>query len=240
MPKIIYGSQCFEYEVIKKKKKNIGILVTPEGEVIVTSPLHVDDSLVHEVVFKKAGWILGKLKLINEINKDTREKEFVSGESIEYLGRRYRLKVIEDSANMVSIRLFRGKFEAYVTPKLSLDERQELIKAELTKWLKEQAKIKLKERTEVYSRKLNLFPNRVVVKEQKSIWGSCSSKGNINYNWRLVMAPLSVIDYVVIHELCHLKYQDHSSKFWSLVEYVMPDYEEKKKWLRENGRKLKI
>ncbi|WP_133627269.1 M48 family metallopeptidase [Fonticella tunisiensis] len=81
---------------------------------------------------------------------------------------------------------------------------------------------------------------RVVVKEQKSIWGSCSSRGNINFNWRLIMAPLSVIDYVVIHELCHLKHQDHSSKFWSLVEYVMPDYKEKKKWLRENGGRLKL
>ncbi|WP_166636453.1 M48 family metallopeptidase, partial [Fonticella tunisiensis] len=204
MPQIVYGSECFEYKAIKKKKKNIGILVTPEGEVIVTSPLHVEDSLVHEVVMKKAGWILGKLKLVREISKEIREKEFVSGESIEYLGRRYRLKVIEGGIKGVNVRLFRGKFEVTVDSKLEKDKRQELIKAELIKWLKEQAKVKLKERTEVYSKKLNLVPNRVVVKEQKSIWGSCSSRGNINFNWRLIMAPLSVIDYVVIHELCHL------------------------------------
>ncbi|MDF2674900.1 MAG: hypothetical protein K0R09_3168, partial [Clostridiales bacterium] len=78
------------------------------------------------------------------------------------------------------------------------------------------------------------------VKEQKTLWGSCSSKDNINFNWKLIMAPQAVLDYIVVHELCHLKHRDHSKNYWNLVEQIIPDHKEKRKWLKENGRSLVV
>jgi predicted metal-dependent hydrolase len=238
MRQVIYNGKCFNYELIKKKKKNIGICITQDGKVLVTSPLHVDESYIHEVVVKKAQWILDKLKIVNERNKDIEKNEYINGERIYYLGKNYDIKVIEDDVKGVEIRFLGDVFEVHVNSMVIGDERLVLIKEALTNWLKEQAKVVFLERTELYGRRLNLKPNRIVIKGQKSIWGSCSTKNNINYNWRLIMAPLSVLDYVVVHELCHLKHHDHSSRFWSFVGSIMPDYMEKKKWLKENGSKL--
>ncbi|HID0886867.1 TPA: M48 family metallopeptidase, partial [Clostridium botulinum] len=91
-----------------------------------------------------------------------------------------------------------------------------------------------------YSNILKVAPKNIVIKNQKTLWGSCSSKGNINYNYKIVMAPLKILDYIVVHELCHLVHMNHSKDFWQLVESIIPDFKERRNWLKENGYKLKI
>ena len=86
--------------------------------------------------------------------------------------------------------------------------------------------------------KVGVSYGKITIRNQKSRWGSCSSKGNLNFNWRIIMAPARVADYVIVHEMCHLKYLDHSREFWSLVEEILPDYKERKEWLHQNGHKL--
>ncbi len=115
---------------------------------------------------------------------------------------------------------------------------KEKIKSVLKKWYISKARELLAERIRIYSPLIGLSPKKLAVKEQKTRWGSCSSKGNINLNWKLVMSPLPVADYVVIHELCHLKEMNHSKKFWGIVEAIMPDYKVYRKWLKENGYTL--
>ncbi|MDO9303429.1 MAG: M48 family metallopeptidase, partial [Anaerolineales bacterium] len=107
-----------------------------------------------------------------------------------------------------------------------------------TRWYKERALEIISERVKQYSQQYNFAPKQVKISSAKTRWGSCSPNGALNFTWRLVMAPLAVIDYVVAHELVHLRVKDHSSKFWKTVESIYPDYKKQRKWLRENGGKL--
>jgi len=115
-----------------------------------------------------------------------------------------------------------------------------LIRDEVIQWYRNHADQKIRERVKKYQKQIGEEPNSIKVKKQKKRWGSCSSKRNLNFNWKLIMAPMSVVDYLVVHELSHLKYPNHSKEFWQLVEAVIPNYEEKQEWLRVNGRKLNI
>jgi len=127
-----------------------------------------------------------------------------------------------------------------ISPGLEEEKERELIKEMLTKWYKDSFGDIVRERIEKYSPELNVAPAKIFIKNQKTRWGSCSTKGNINLNWLLVMTPLEIIDYVIVHELSHLKVMNHSQEFWTLVESILPDYKERRKWLKENGTKKTI
>lgn len=240
MFKIDINGENFEYRVEKKKRKTIGIRITQEGEVVVTSPLNVDDEFVRNVVLKKSSWILSKLKDIRTIELKMPQRELVTGESLLLLGREYEMEVIEDVWERAARVRFDNGFKIYVNPKLSSNIRYEAVKLAVERWMREKAGEVFKARTEHYSKLLGLFPKKIVIKDQRSVWGSCSSKGNINYNYRLVMAPLEIIDYIVVHELCHLKHPNHSKEYWDFVEKIIPDYSLRRDYLKENGRLLRI
>ena len=127
-----------------------------------------------------------------------------------------------------------------ISPGLEEEKERELIKEMLTKWYKDSFGDIVRERIEKYSPELNVAPAKIFIKNQKTRWGSCSTKGNINLNWLLVMTPLEIIDYVIVHELSHLKVMNHSQEFWTLVESILTDYKERRKWLKENGTKKTI
>ena len=118
------------------------------------------------------------------------------------------------------------------------DPAPESVRALFKKDLIERACRTIDDRLRFYAPIVGRFPNHVTVREQKTRWGSCSSLGNLNFNWKLIMAPPHALDYVVVHELCHLFELNHKKQFWALVERVLPDYRESKKWLKENGRLL--
>lgn len=109
---------------------------------------------------------------------------------------------------------------------------------QLEKWYRKEAMAVISEKASEYSKLLSVHFEGIRIKDQKSCWGSCSSKGNLNFNWRIIMAPEPVCDYVIIHELCHLVFMDHSANFWNLVESLCPNYKQYKKWLKENGKQL--
>ena len=110
----------------------------------------------------------------------------------------------------------------------------------LIRWYKRNAKRKFNEKVERYAKVVGVTPRSISIKSFKSRWGSCSAEGDVDFNWVVVMAPNCIVDYIVIHELCHLIYHDHSPKFWTEVERVMPDYKEHKVWLKVNGHKLVV
>ena len=116
----------------------------------------------------------------------------------------------------------------------------EFIKRALYRWYQTQATEYLSERLKTLSKKLGLFPKKVQFRHNKTRWGSCSSKGNISLNWLIIMAPVHAIDYILIHELCHLKEMNHSPRFWQLVAMYMPDYRLQKRWFKENGHLLTL
>jgi predicted metal-dependent hydrolase len=118
--------------------------------------------------------------------------------------------------------------------------QSKLIKYALTSWFRRRAELKLREKIMRYSPIVGVQTNGYKVKEFQSRWGSCTSSGRVDLNWKIIMAPNRVVDYVVVHELCHLKQHDHSPQFWKLVESIMPDYLESKEWLRVHGASLMV
>ena len=153
-----------------------------------------------------------------------------------YLGRNYSLDIrVDENIDNISVKLFQGKFvvNTYI-------KDEDLIKKAMENWYREKTLAKVKERVSYYSSYFNNEVTTVKVKEQKKRWASCTSKNELLFNWRCVMAPVFVLDYIVVHEMCHMEYKNHSKDFWNRVYAVMPDYEVRKSWLKNNGIKMDI
>jgi len=162
------------------------------------------------------------------------------GKKFLYLGKEYTLEIVEKDLSKAEVLMQEDTMAVYISQGLSEESRKQAIKEALIKWYRQRFAEIVKERIEKYSLQLKVAPCKVVIKDQKTRWGSCSKKGNINLNWRLVMAPIDIIDYVVVHELCHLKFMNHSKDFWNLVKSILPNYTEGREWLKVNGNRLGI
>lgn len=170
------------------------------------------------------------------------EKQFVSGEKFLFLGEEYTLEVRISEARAGIVGISEDKLVVFVKEDENCqpDSQKEAVSMALNAWYEKQAHIWIPRRVRHYASVVDEKYARIFIKNQKSRWGSCSSARNLNFNWRLIMAPIEVLDYVVVHELCHLKQMNHSEAFWAEVEKVLPDYEERKKWLDENGKWLRL
>ena len=243
MKEIKLANKKLNYEIIRSNKKTLGIIVDNKKNIIVRSQEKTKNENIKEILKKKTNWILNKLKEMDEIKPPPKEKEFMTGEKLPYLGRRYRLEVNpKEEIVKVKVKLYQGKFIINYPVELKEDEekRRNKIREAVIEWYREHAKKKINERVKKYKVKLDVEPNNVVVKKQKKRWGSCSSKGNLNFNWKIIMAPMSIVDYLVVHELTHLIYNNHSREFWNTVESIIPKIKEKKEWLRVNGKRLEF
>lgn len=217
-------------------RKTVEIAVEAPGDVIVTAPDGCADEKLIQVVSKKAKWITQQIFLMKDIRFQKVQRELVSGESLLYLGRNYRLDLkIDSSLRIPSISLSNGVFHV-----LTMNADHDYLRPFLVDWYKRKAGLKIHERIDYFATKLSVQPSGIVIKEQKKRWGSCTTGNVLNFNWRCILAPAHILDYIIAHELCHLIEKNHSIKFWSLLRAVMPDYEMRKKWLMENGVKMDI
>ena len=228
------------YTVVKTRRKTIGITIDSNGEVKVSVPLHISEKQIRETVQKKADWIIKKVNEVIERNSNLIRRQFIGGEIFLYLGNEYILEILEKDLCEVEVFIQEDTVTVYISKGLSEESRHQVIKEALIEWYRQRFAEIVKERIEKYSYQLKVTPCKVVIKDQKTRWGSCSIRENINLNWRLIMAPLHVIDYVIVHELCHLKIMNHSKDFWNLVESILPNYAESRKWLKVNGHRLVI
>ncbi len=230
-------------ELIYRKRKTMEIKIKPPNEVIVIAPLFLDENQIMNILQDKHSWIIKKLNYYKEIDYKKEEKQFKEGSVFYYLGNEYFLSLQKSNNNdCINIILINSKKTGNnIIIKKNIKNtmiNEEIIKSQLIKWFKVEASRVINDRVIDYLSIVRVNPTKVKVKEQKKRWGSCTSTGNVLFNWRLIMAPVNVIDYVVVHELCHLVHMNHSKDFWSLVQHIMPDYDIKKKWLKENGFKL--
>ena len=220
----------FPVEVVKTDRKR-SASIHLDGEVVkVRVPKFLSDKRIRELVTKRTPWIMTKLKEASE-RPAVKPKEYVSGETFPYLGRNYRLKVV--AGNELSIKLRGGYLQ--VTVRKTDRRPQETIRSMLVTWYQEHAKKSLVEKTERFAKVTGVEPRSVTVKDYKSRWGSCSTNGDIAYNWRIILAPHRIVDYVVVHELCHMLEHNHSSRYWKLVEKYVPDYRERRNWLKNHS-----
>lgn len=231
----IYQDQTVEFIVEYRQRKTMAIQVEAPDKVIVLAPVGTTKKLILEKVKGNAPWIAKKLEsLRNQPVPATRQ--FTDGELFLYLGASYPLQVQVDELLKKPAVYLDSDGIRVITP-----TRDEIhIRNALEQWYRQKCLERVNERIEYYQQLIKRFPNRVVVKEQKRRWGSCSSKGNLNFNWRDILAPSPVLDYIVVHEICHLVHLNHSKEFWRLVESILPDYRERKGWLKKNGASLNI
>ena len=212
-------------EIIKKRVKHINLKVKPTGEVILTAPIWCSNEDIEYVLKKRAEWITQKVAYFQE-HRDTTTKEYVSGENFCYLGRNYRLKVIESSKE--SVKLQRDYLQLFVNDTCNLERKKSLIK----EWYTQQAKIYFQRAIEKYQPIVKREIKVVRIKEMKTRWGSCNSvNGYINLNLKLIEKPLECIEYVVFHELVHLIHANHSRHFYDYLTLYMPNWRERKERL---------
>jgi len=221
-------------EVKRTSRTKSATITVEEGKVCVVVPRQLESERITKLLKDKNRWIKEKIALHREA-QPTSTKQFVSGESFSYLGRNYRLKVLQ--GNYQPIKLTNGRFT--ITLRAGADN-PDLIQDSLFSWYKQHAEIKLTEKAKRYAEMMGVKFNSVGLKTYRSRWGSCSVEGDITFNWKIIMAPNRIVDYVVAHELCHLIHHDHSPKFWREVERIMPNYAECKDWLKHHGASLEF
>ena len=224
--------QNLSVQVVRTKRIKTASIQIRDGLVRALVPDQISDFKVETLIKKRMPWIRKKLEDESKIIIPS-TKEYVSGESLTYLGKNYRLKVIASSK--CSVKLISGYIEVS-TPKKSPNKIKEL----LTQWYIDHAIKRLKDKTDRYANIIGVSPSTVSVRDYKSKWGSCSSDGKISYNWRIIMSPHRIVDYIVIHELCHMLEHNHSKDFWQHVSNNCRDYKEYRNWLKINGRVLTI
>lgn len=237
MEHINYGTKRIEYSIKRaKRKKTLAVNVTQTARVVVLAPNCLSKGQISRIVAKKARWIFEKQEYFKRLIALFPEKEFVSGEQILFLGRRYRLKIKEVQEKCSGVPELMGRrIFISVNQHLSSEEKRKIIKDALIKWYISKSATIIKQRTNRHSKLLGVIPREIKIKDQKKRWGSCSSNGTLRFNWRIAIAPISIVDYVVVHELCHLKIKNHSSEFWRLVSLVLPDCQRRRDWLKNNA-----
>ncbi|HAV10213.1 MAG TPA: M48 family peptidase [Dehalococcoidia bacterium] len=219
---IVYGGKVIDYNLLFCNRKTMEIAVHPDSSVVAKAPIGADITLVEKKISKRARWILRQLDYFSQFNPKTPDRCYVNGETHFYLGRQYRLRLTEGTAN--EVKLTRGFFHVTATD----FPTPEIAKKLLNKWYLEKAQFHFQESMDRCWLKFDRFdfvkPAMKIRRMQKR-WGSFSGKGTVTLNTALIRAPKECIDYVITHELCHMKYQDHGPDFYKLLERVIPGWE---------------
>ena len=231
-----YGNRRIEYEVIRSKRKTLGICIR-QGDVIIKAPFGITKEQIHSLILLKANWIVRKLEENEPLWKKNEEKIYQEGTIIKYRGRDLRIRIIPSTQKKARVTL--EGMEIIIATSVTSSEA---IKGVVNDWYYEKARERFKERVDYYVHEVPEVqtPNQIRIKDQKTRWGSCSSKRNLNFNYRIVMAPDEVLDYIVVHELSHIKFMNHSKEFWKEVARILPNYQNLRLWLRKNQSSLEI
>lgn len=221
-----------EFEVEYRNRKTFEIRIEPPDIIKVKAPMVATEEEISQVVMSKAKWITQKLFEFKDREYRPRKKEYVDGESFMYLGRNYSLKILlNPQAKSIKAKLYQGKF--YID---TYTKDQEKLRKAMEIWYRQKTLEKAMDGINYYQSYFNVKPNSVKVKEQKKRWASCTFNRDLLFNWRCAMAPVDVINYIVVHEMCHMVHFNHSKDFWKLVEKIMSDYKAQKEWLSQKGR----
>lgn len=242
MEQIRIGNTLVDYSLIySSRQKTIELAIDLDSGFTVRAPVSISKEEVYVTLQKKANWIITNLDRMNEVIRNETRREFVSGEKFLYKGKRYKLKVIKVDEEIVPYLSFTySKFLVYVPANVSELDYPRTIQPLFIDFYHQKAEKILSQRARKYMIYFESKPSLIKVRPLKNKWGNCSRTNQLRFNWRVVMAKMSIIDYVVVHELCHIRHKDHSRAFWNEVQKILPDFEERKEWLRINGDLLKI
>jgi len=214
------------YKLVRSNRKTLALTVDSEAQLVVRAPMKLGEDIIRNFIRRKKNWIASKQKLV--LDHGEKQSAFVleDGENVLYLGKSYA--VLRKDITDVS---FDGCF-ILVPYSMTLES--------LAEWMKMQGEDVIRERVEYYAGMMGAIYTSIKMSDAKRRWGSCGAGNTLNFSWRLVMCPQSIIDYVVIHELSHIAYKDHSVKFWTRIATIMPNYREAQDWLRLNRKLMEV
>lgn len=231
-----YGNRVIEFDVEYRNRKTLAIQIEPPKKILILSPIGLPEDIIKEKVRSKGKWIIKKLIDFKDMGFIPFNREFVNSESFMYMGRNYLLQIVLDKDILYPKVKIIDKNLTVLTP----IKEQSVLKKAIEKWYRRESKKVILKRIEFYKAKFKIESSQIKIKEQKKRWGSCTSKGDLLFNWRTVMAPAPVIDYIIVHEMSHLAIRNHSSKFWKSVENILPDYKARRKWLKDYGVRMDL
>ena len=218
----------FSYRVIRSKRrtKSISIKIDNLG-ITVRVPQYTNSADIKELLIRKSPWISKRLNRIQQLlSTAPTPLHFTESEFITYLGKQYPIK---RTLSLTSLQFQEGSFV------LPMDLERDIVHQQLTDWYIQQAKVFIPTRVEIYAQSFGLPVPKILIRNQKKRWGSCNYKGELRFNWRIIIAPLELLDYVVAHELCHLEHFNHSPAFWQRLQEIMPDCQIRRKELAAKG-----
>lgn len=213
------------------RSKTLSIFIERDGTVSVLAPADTDDETILNLLVAKEYLLHSKLAKWAELNAGRTQRPFVSGQAFLYLGRNYRLRFAEEQETGL---VFRNNY--FTLRRQALPNARQLF----IDFYKLKGLEKIKERLAFYLPKVTANVTGVRVMELKHRWASCTTAGRLNFHWKVAMAPVSVLDYIIVHELVHLVHHNHSAAFWNELDKVLPTYRDAERWLRHNGVKMNL
>jgi predicted metal-dependent hydrolase len=217
-------------KLLRSSRRTIALIIQPDGTLLVRAPLRVPDDIINDFVEDHANWIHRKKLQIQSV-PTLQKKEYREGELFLFVGIKYPLHIQEK--NRVKLTLLEERFQI---SRFQLPSARDLF----INWYKVEARKVISNRVKLQAQENGFSWHKLRISSARTRWGSCSSRGSLSFTWRLVMAPLDVIDYVVVHELVHTRIKNHSPAFWQRVAEIMPDYKKHVNWLKKNGRTLSL
>ncbi|PKL66073.1 MAG: M48 family peptidase [Methanomicrobiales archaeon HGW-Methanomicrobiales-3] len=216
-------------KIVRSRRRSIALEVTPQATLIVRAPHRVPQAHIDTLIREKSAWIHRKFAEVKQ-RPQAIVHQYGEGEVFWFLGRQYPLQYVDDGRTTI------GRTDRLLVPRAFHPE----VRLHIRRWYVQEAASEIGSRCMYFSMMTGYSPASVRISDAKQRWGSCTSRGGLNFSWRLIQAPLEIVDYVIVHELVHLRQMDHSPLFWKKVEGLMPDYERRRQWLKENERLLRV
>ena len=231
-----------EYQLLPgAERQTTDIVIERNGLITVRPPQRMTPEQVDDTVFSKRLWIYRNLAEWQALNAARVAREWVSGESFLYLGSSYRLQLVDEQDE--PLKLKDGRFcllRSLVQEQEGQEDGAEAARQAFLQFYEDKGLPRLRRRVAFFADKVGVPAGSVQIKELGYRWASCLPNGNLQFHWKCLMAPLTVIDYIVVHELCHRHHRDHSAAFWNEVDKILPDYLARKEWLRVRGAALNL
>jgi predicted metal-dependent hydrolase len=236
VPELRLTHETLTYTIERRRRRTVGVVVRRDGCVEVHAPLSTPDAEVRRIVEKFRPWVERKREEVKDVLRRRRRRRFQDGDEIPFLGGTLRLSVVEQPRPaMESVVREEDRLVVRVPTELTPTARSAVVRYAVVRWLLDQAREIFHQHHVAAARKVGDAAKRVVVKDMASRWGSCGPDRKMSLNWRLVLAPPHVVEYVLVHELCHIEHPNHSRKFWAKVARYCTRWREGRTWLRRHG-----
>ena len=230
----MHKNREIKFNIIYRKRKTMSLEIKRDGIINVIAPNGLDKTFIVDKVKNKSDWIIKKLDEIEVLNNNRYIRSYESGDIFLYLGNEYILEVLVDKTTIgTSVSLENNKLIVR-----SNSNNKDVIQRALKNWYTDETLGITKERINYYKLFFEDTVTSIKIKDQKSRWASCTYKNEILFNLRCSMMPIQIIDYIVVHEMCHMEHRNHSKDFYLAVERILPDYKERVKWLKNNGVRM--